>query len=334
MMMKPLALVLAALLVLTTACGTKDQTDRAQSVPPEPLSAAAITTPATTQALAIAPKLPVTVKDKYGRNVTISDLSRVISLSGDFTEVIFALGLGEYVVAVDTSATYPPEAKQRATIGYQRALAAEGILAQRPTLVLGNENAGPPAVIEQLRGAGVPVVILQYSPAIESAATKVRAVAEVLGVPERGVELAARVQTEIEAAKTLAATASAKPKVAFLNVRGAGTQQIWGKGTPADAMLNAAGALNAATLAGIDGSKPITAESVVAAGPNVLIVTTSALESAGGVDGLLTLPGLALTPAGKSRTVLSFEDQYLLGMGPRTGQALLELVKALHPALR
>jgi iron complex transport system substrate-binding protein len=106
------------------------------------------------------PKLPVTVDNADGGTTTVADVSRIVSLNGDITEVIFALGLGKSVVATDTSATYPAGAAALPKIGYQRTLNAEGILSFSPTVVIGNVDAGPPPVIQQLRDASVPVVIL------------------------------------------------------------------------------------------------------------------------------------------------------------------------------
>ncbi|MDW8145627.1 MAG: hypothetical protein RMJ48_04905 [Roseiflexaceae bacterium] len=73
------------------------------------------------------PQLPATVVDYQGAQVTITSIERIVSLNGDITEIIFALGMGDYVVGVDSSATYPPErTKTLPNIGYQRRLNAEG----------------------------------------------------------------------------------------------------------------------------------------------------------------------------------------------------------------
>ena len=331
-----LSFVAAPLLIAAVACGTANPSAETSSdstaAGVDPPVARTIPSPATVGAAT--PRLPATVNDKDGRPVTIGDVSRILALNGEITEIVFALGLGDNVVGIDTSATYPPQVKALPNVGYQRALAAEGILALRPSVIIGNENAGPPAVIEQIRGAGVPVLIIKYSPAVESVPDKIRAVAEALGVTERGDEIARATQREIDDARALAARATTRPKVAYLNVRGGGTQQIWGEGTSGAAMIAAAGGVDAGTQAGIKGSKPLTAEAIVTMQPDVLLVLTASLESVGGVDGLLQIPGIAQTPAGRNKRVLQYEDQYLLGMGPRTGQALLDLVQALHPELR
>src|SRR5205823_5316668 len=128
--------------------------------------------------------------------------------------IIYELGLGDKVAGVDISSTYPPQVSKLPSIGYQRALNAEAMLALKPTLIIGNENAGPPPVIEQVRGAGVPVLIIKYEATLASIPDKIRLLAAALGVPARGEALVAKTQQEIDGAKALAAKATSKPKVA------------------------------------------------------------------------------------------------------------------------
>jgi iron complex transport system substrate-binding protein len=327
-------------LLLSLACGAGQSNQPATSAveagqsPPRAATTATASTPQSPSTSVATPSLPAVVTDKDGRQVTVTDVSRIIPLNGDIAEVIWALGLGDNVIATDTSATYPEDATKRQRIGYQRQLSAEGILSLRPSVVIGNDAAGPPAVIEQIRGAGVPVVILSSPSTLDGAVAKISSVAAALGVPEQGDQLARRTQTEIEAAQALAAKATSKPRVVFLYVRGGATQQIGGTGTAADALIAAAGAVDAGVEAGIRGFQPLTPEALVAARPDVLLLLTAGLESVGGIDGLLAIPGVAQTPAGRDRRVLHYEDQYLLGLGPRVGQALTDLAKGLHPELR
>lgn len=264
----------------------------------------------------------------------MTDVSRIIPLNGDLAEIIWALGLGGNVVATDTSATYPAAAAAAPKIGYQRTLAAEGILAMKPTVIIGGESAGPPEVLEQLRGAGVPVVIVASPSTLDAPMVKTRAVGAALGVPEVAEQVATKTKGEIDAALALAAKATNKPVVMFLYVRGQGTQQIGGRGSSADTLITAAAGVDAGTAAGINGFKPITSEALVAGQPEVFLLLTAGLASIGGVDGLLKIPGVDQTPAGKNKRVLDYDDQYLLGLGPRTGQALRDLVLGLHPELK
>ncbi|GIW19575.1 MAG: hemin ABC transporter substrate-binding protein [Tepidiforma sp.] len=334
-----LAACLAAGAFFAAACGGDDDDDAATPPPAATTAAPAATasptaTPAPTVAAEARPVLPAKVTDKDGKEITVSDVSRIVVLNGDLTEVVYALGLGENVVGVDTSATYPPEAAQKPKIGYQRSLNAEGILSLQPTVIIGSELAGPPAVIEQIKSAGVPVVLFKTVASLDDVSRKITDVATALGVPNRGKLLAEQTRKEIGEAVALAKKATSKPRVVFLYLRGSTTQVIMGKGSGADVLITAAGAIDAGAEAGVTGSKPLTPEALVAAQPDVILVLTAGLQSVGGVDGLLQIPGMAQTPAGQQKRVLDFDDQYLLGLGPRAGKALMDLVKALHPELK
>ncbi len=281
------------------------------------------------------PLLPARVADKDGRTVVVRDVSRIVPLNGDLAETVFTLGLTRNVVGVDTSATYPERSVARVPkIGYQRTLSAEGILSLRPTVVIGSPAAGPPAVIEQLRTAGVTVVIIPEYKALNAGARKLRIVGKALGVPNRGERLARQVESQIRIARREVASTGAKPRVAFLYLRGTQVQMIGGKGSGADAMIAAAGGRDVGVEAGIDRFKPFSAEALVAARPDVLLLLSAGLQSVGGVDGLLRLPGVAQTPAGQARRIVHYDDLLLLGLGPRTGKALRLLIRGLHPDLR
>ncbi|MFI6501383.1 hemin ABC transporter substrate-binding protein [Nonomuraea typhae] len=258
--------------------------------------------------------------------------ARIIPLTGDVAEIVFKLGLADKVVGVDLSAMGLPEARGKKQIGYQRALAAEGILSLKPTVLVGTEDAGPPPVIEQLKGAGVPVVLVPTGAAsVDEVPGKIEQVATAVGEPGKGATLAAATKAEIDAAKATVKADAEKPRVAFLYLRGQSkTYQLGGAGTRADAMITAAGGEDAGTTAGVKGFKPITAEAMVDAAPEIILVMKMGLESVGGEKGLLGLPGVAQTPAGKNRRIVALDDLELLGMGPRTGQALAKLVTAFQ----
>jgi iron complex transport system substrate-binding protein len=255
---------------------------------------------------------------------------RIVPLNGDLAEIVFALGLGAEVAGVDTSATYPAEAAAKPKIGYQRQLSAEGILSLRPTIALGTAEAGPPEVIDQIRKAGVRVEILPTPTTVDAIPQRIRDVAEKLGVADVGRTIADRTRSELTAAKASIPTGAAKPRVAFLYLRGATTAMLGGVGTRADAMITAAGATDAGTEAGVQGYKPITSEALVTAEPDVILLLDGGIQSVGGVDGVLKIPGVAQTPAGAARRVVSLDDQYLLGLGPRAGGALKDLIAKLY----
>jgi iron complex transport system substrate-binding protein len=278
-----------------------------------------------------APVMPVTVTDGTGTSVTVTSVARVIPVDGDLAEIVFALGMGGSVVATDLSATYPPEADDLPQIGYQRALNAEPIAAFEPTLVLATDLAGPAEVLGQLRALDIPVVVVSPRHTIDGALDKVRQVAAALGVPERGDVLVATMQQQIAAATARGGAAPSHPRVAVLYVRGQQTQLIFGKGSGIDSVVAAAGAVDIGTELGIGDYGELTAEAMLQAEPDVILMSTTGLASVGGLAGLSQIPGLAETPAVRNGRVLTYEDQFLFGLGPRVGQFLDALVTALHP---
>lgn len=279
------------------------------------------------------PTLPVTVTDAAGNEVTVEDISRIVPLSGDIAEIIWELGLGANIVGVDFSAVYPLELMELPKIGVERNLNAEGILSLTPTVVIGKEAAGPPPVLEQVRGAGVPVVIIVEPQTIEAPVAKITATAEALGVPEHGAELAAATQASIDEATALAAEAETTPTALVLYLQQGGIQLVAGGGTVASAMLEAAGVIDAAVPAGIMGYQPVTAEALVAAAPEIIVTQTLGVEAVGGLDALMEIPGVAETPAGQDGRIFVYDDELLLGMTPRTGQQLMQMVLDFHPDL-
>lgn len=269
-----------------------------------------------------------------GVTSTVTDVSRIVSVSGDFSEIVWALGLGENLVGVDLSSVYPKEEMRvLPKVGVEFRLLAEPILALEPTLVIGDLDASPPEVIAQVRGAGVPVVLFPRYSGLDAPAEKIRAVAEVLGVPTEGDRLASEVQAEIDAAVALAATATSRPRVAVVYVASRDTVLLLGENTVFEGVIAALGAEDVGPPAGADGFVPLTPEAMVAAAPDVIITAKRGFEQRGGLEGFLQLPGIAQTPAGQSGRVLVYEDLLLLGMGPRTGVLADLLVRALHPEI-
>ncbi len=269
--------------------------------------------------------------DARGVVVEIASIDRIIPLDGDVAEIVFALGMGDHVVATDLSATYPPEADALPQIGYQRALDAEPILEFEPTLLIGTDVAGPAGVLDELERVGVPLAIVPTPDDASGPGTKIRAIADLLGIAEEGELLATAVEAEIAAAAPIdPGTSSLGPlRVAMLYVRGESTQLIFGEGTSIDWIIEATGSVNVADEMGISDTAELTAEALTAAAPDVVLVTEDGLASVGGIDGLLAMPALAGTPAAAHRAVLAYDAQLMLGNGPRTGAFLEQLVTDL-----
>jgi iron complex transport system substrate-binding protein len=273
---------------------------------------------------------PHRVVDATGKEVVVSSTQRIVSLDGITTEILFAVGVGNQVVGRDDSSYYPPEVLRRPSVGYQFRLSAEGILSLRPTLVIGREDVRPPQVVEQLRAAGVTVVLVPTEPTVQGAKAKIRVVAQAVGRQVRGEELVRSLERDLLALEAFKAQRAPKGRLRalFLYMRGPQTLFVCGEGATPVGMMVLAGLENAAR--GIRECQPMTAESVVASQPDVLVTFKKGLDSIGGLPGLLRLPGIAQTPAGQKGKVVAMDDLYLGSFGPRAGKAALDLFRAAY----
>lgn len=254
------------------------------------------------------------------------DTRRIVTVGGPVTETVYALGLGDRVVGTDASSLYPEEILSLPRLDYFRAISAEGVLSLSPTLVLAVEGTGPPGVLEQIRAAGVPVIVTPEVETVEGAERRLLALGRLLGLQDEAVGLASAMRDELAAAGAL--RPGPAPRALFVYARGAGTLLVSGTGNPADAVLRLAGAENAVDA--FEGYQPLTAEAVAGAAPDVIVLPTKSLESIGGLDGLFALPGLAQTPAAATRRVVTVDDALLLSFGPRLGEAVAELARGLN----
>ena len=255
--------------------------------------------------------------------------TRLITLFGDLTEIVYALGAQEFLVARDTSSIYPRVAEELPNLGFAGSLNAEAILEFEPTLVLGTPMAGPAEVLEQLRQAGVEVLIIEDLNRLDAPQIKIRSVGDALGIPQRAEELALDVEQRMQA--VMAASANDKPlRVMHIYIRRGGLQLVSGAGNKAEAIIQAAGGVDAAAEAGIVGWQPLTPEALVAADPDVYLVMDRGLAVVGGIKGLLEIPGMAQTRAGQGPHIISMADLYLLGFGPRLPEAIAELAQFLR----
>jgi len=279
-----------------------------------------------------APTGPVTITDADGTPVEITDGSRVVTLGGVITETAYALGAGDQVVGVDASSYYPQDVRALgAPLPYYRQLAAEPLLALAPTLVLGTAEVGPPEVVQQLRDAGITTALLGQELSTDGTKALITTLGQALGRGTEAAALIAQVDADLAAAAQLVAGATTSPTVMFLLLPPGAPMLVSGTESAADTMIGLAGATNAFTQ--FPQYIPLTPEAAVAAAPEIILTTTSSLEAAGGIDGLLAMPGIAETPAAAARAVIAMDDLELLSFGPRVGLAIASLATQLHPEL-
>lgn len=358
------ALVIAAALTLgLTACATSTPTAGSQtpdSVDDCPQASAPLssldlvddvrtTTGVTTACLSshaiepvaddTAPDLPVSVTDSEGHRIEVTDVDRIlpIDISGTIASTVFALGLGDQVVGRDSSTMFDGTEDLPVVTKTGHTLNAEAILDLAPTVILTDTTIGPKEIRQQLRDAGIAVVVISSDRRLDTTDELVTEIATALGVPSRGEALIERLDADLEASlaeisEVVPADAADRARMLFLYVRGsANVYYIFGEDSGADSLIDAVGGVDVAGEIGWEGMKPMTAEALVAAQPDVLVMMTDGLESVGGVDGLLErIPAIAETPAGAHRRVIEMADSEILSFGPRSADVIGALARALY----
>ncbi|MYX48161.1 MULTISPECIES: ABC transporter substrate-binding protein [unclassified Streptomyces] len=279
------------------------------------------------------PKLPAKVASADGHTVTVEDTSRVVPLTGSLNEIVFTLGLGEQVVARDITATFE-QAADLPVVTRAHDVSAESVLSLKPTVVLADTTTGPAEAISQIRDAGIPLVVLDPPKELDDIGPRIEAVAGALGVAEAGKALVERTEQRIGKVRADVPDlpAADRPRVAFLYLRGsASVYLLGGRESGAGSLLEAAGALDAGKQSGLRKDfTAITSEALAKAAPDAILVMAKGLKSVDGIDGLVKIPGVAETPAGMDRRVVSIDDGVLLNYGPRTDQVLADLVDQLY----
>lgn len=256
------------------------------------------------------------------------DPQRIVAIGGSLTEIVYALGEEDRLIARDTTSVFPREALELPDVGYMRALSPEGVLSVDPDLILTLEGAGPPEAMEVIRSASVPVVTVPESFDREGVLAKVEAVGEALGRQGEADTLAARIDADIRAAEAMADGVDEPARVLFILSMEGGRVLASGTGTAADGMIRLAGGENAITA--YPGYKQLTDEAIVTAAPDVILM----MDRGGNLDpapvDLSAQPALSATPAAEAGRVIRMDGAFLLGFGPRTADAAKKLSAALY----
>lgn len=257
---------------------------------------------------------------------------RLITVGGGITEIVYALGAQAQLVGTDTTSLYPRAAQATPKVGYMRQLSAEGLLALRPDAVIAGTDAGPPVVLDQLRSAGVRIELVASDHTWAEVGRKVAAVGRAANREAAAQALQKQLDARWQTVREMidAGTSTTAPRVLFV-LSHSGSPTVAGEQTAADAMIRFIRARNA--LGGFRGYRPMTAESMAAAAPDVILTTTQGLDAIGGEATFWRRPELALTPAYRRRmsagALVHLDALELLGFGPR----LPDVVERLHRQL-
>ena len=271
---------------------------------------------------------PHRVTGADGRSVAIGDASRIVAVGGTVTEILYALGLGERIVGVDLTSNYPADAKQKPKVGYMRQLAAEGVLALGPTLIIAIEDAGPPETLAVLADASVPFVLVPKAHDPAGVSASIRLVADAAGEAEKGAALAAAVEADLATVEAMLERIGERRKAVFVLGVGGGAPTVAGSGTAADDMFALSHVDNA--MAAADGYKPSSDEATVAAAPDAVVLMADRSHHLSDAE-VLSVPAFAGTPAAANGRLVRMGGGYLLNFGPRTAHAARDLAAAVYP---
>lgn len=257
--------------------------------------------------------------------------TRVIALANGSAEIIDALGMKSILVGRDIASTDQSlKSIPIVTSGHQ--VIPEKIIALAPDLVITDSSVGPSQAIDALVSAGITVKKIGEIWSVGEISAKVKEISGLLSLENSGQLLVEKIDASLASS---AQKVSGSPRIAFLYLRGGSAiYLLGGKGSGADSLISAVGGVD---VGATDGSLPfsaLTGESLINKRPEIILVMTKGLQSVGGVDGLVALPGVAQTPAGKNRRIIAVDDSLLLSFGPRTPALLSALASAINEVLQ
>ncbi|RWL86780.1 MAG: hemin ABC transporter substrate-binding protein [Mesorhizobium sp.] len=259
--------------------------------------------------------------------VVFPDSSRITSIGGSITEILYALGEEGRLVARDSTSTYPEAAAKLPDVGYMRALSPEGVLSVNPTGILALQGSGPKEAVDVLKKSSVPFIEVPDHFNHEGILEKIRIIGKALGVEAKAEKLAVETDAKLTTAERQTASIKDRKRVLFVLSTQGGKILAAGSDTAADGIIKLAGAVNA--VEGFSGYKGMTDEAIVSAKPDVILT----MKGGGppiSEDELFANPAVASTPAGTNRKMVSMWGGYLLGFGPRTAEAIHDLAVSIY----
>ncbi|KEJ88503.1 hemin ABC transporter substrate-binding protein [Sulfitobacter donghicola DSW-25 = KCTC 12864 = JCM 14565] len=253
---------------------------------------------------------------------------RVLSIGGSVTEIVYALKQEHRLIARDTTSSFPAEVMDLPDVGYMRALSPEGVLSVGPNLIISEDGAGPQETIDALEAVSIPFITVPDGYSAEGVIEKIRVVGRALDVDAAAAVLADEIANGFEqAAENLKKVDDPKRVLFILSTQG-GRILASGTETAAHGIIEMAGGINAITS--FTGYKPLTDEAVALAAPDVILMMDRMGDHQTDTDELFAMPALVPTPAAREKAIVRMNGLYLLGFGPRTAQAALDLNTALY----
>ena len=245
--------------------------------------------------------------------------TRIVCVSKQINEYIYALGAEQDLVAVDLSSTYPEKIKQLPNVGYHRALSAEGIISMKPTVVLHDGNIAPAAVIEQVKKVGIPLLEMHAGNGADSAKILMRQVAVYFHKEAAADSIIKKWDADMATALTDVGknTGKIKPRILIIHYgRAANIYLAMTKSSTANQIIEWAGGVNA--IDSVGDMARTNAEMIAKSAPDIIIATDFGFDKFGSANKFKEMPGVSLTPAAKNNRIYRIEENEIVYFGPRT----------------
>jgi iron complex transport system substrate-binding protein len=261
---------------------------------------------------------------------TFPDPTRIVSVGGSVTEIIYALGEQRRLIARDSTSVYPEAAFGLPDVGYMRALSPEGVLSVKPSAILALSGSGPKEAVDVLKKAAVPFIEVPDTFDHDGIVRKIEVIGKAIGTEEKATKLAAEVDADLDAAEALTAGIEDRKRVLFILTLQDGKILGSGSKTAADGIIRFAGGVNA--VEGFSGYRQLSDEAIITARPDMILMMDRGDGSSHAAveEQLFALSAIQSTPAGEQRKFLRMNGAYLLGFGPRTADAVRDLATALY----
>lgn len=263
---------------------------------------------------------------KYA-TAALPDSTKIVSLNGSISEVVAGLGLEKNIAGTDITSNYPESMKAKPKVGHNKNINAEGVMALQPDLIIGLKKEVSPALAALFKAAGVKLLLVDQDYSVAGTRKLIHLLADSLYAEAKGDSLIKVLEADLAKVPPLTANVK-KPKVLFIYARGTGTMMVGGTGTAIDKAILLAGGQNA--VSEFADYKPLTAEALVKANPDIILLFDSGLQSLGGAAGLTKVQGIKQTNAGKNNKIISMDGELLSSFGPRLGVAIQELATKIR----
>lgn len=267
--------------------------------------------------------------NQFGKKNEVIGKDRIVCVSKQLTEIMFALHQGDKIIGLDLTSSYPPETNNITKVGYHRHLNAEGIISLDPTVVMHQGDVAPAEVMPQLQKVGIPTKVYPAATSIDSTKALIRMVAKEYGQDTAAERINQKLDADLAKAEAIVKQYSTRPRVLIIHF-GQQRNQYFVMGTKgtADAMLKLAGGVNAADTSSFRDLSP---EVIAREQPDVILATDFGWDKMGGTaEKFKELPGIALTPAAKNGKIYRIEEHDLVYFGPRTGENVLKMAQLIH----